>query len=94
MFINTDAGIQAFANKNYKQLGDMITPLFFDPITTPAKNYTSPQDDATGTQMSPYRNVGFPHEYAVSGWFKWTPMVNRQEWHQMFRLTINSPGSL
>jgi hypothetical protein len=36
-------------------------------------------------------NIGFPTEYAVSGWYKWTPLVDRSEWHQMFRLTINNP---
>lgn len=31
----------------------------------------------------------FPHEYAVSGWFRWDG-VYAADWHMVYRLTINS----
>jgi hypothetical protein len=92
MFINDNAQLTAFMTKTYLQLGDLNTTIFYDPITAPPAVYTTPQND-TGKQLT-MNNVMFPTEYAVSGWFKWTPTTLRSEWHEMFRLTVNSPADL
>lgn len=93
MFINSQADLQAYVTKNYLQLGDLNTTKFFDPITTPAVVYTTPTNDTNGKMLT-INNIQFPTEYAVSGWFKWTPTTVRSEWHEMFRLTVNSPSDL
>lgn len=74
-------------------MGDLNTTKFYDPITTPAAVYTTPTNDTNGKMLT-VSNIQFPTEYAVSGWFKWTPTTLRSEWHEMFRLTINSPSDL
>jgi len=94
MYINTIPAFTAYVQKNFLQFGDISAPLFFDPITSPPMNYTAPANNGNG-KMVAMNNIGFPTEYAVSGWYKWTPMTSgRSEWHEMFRLTINSPTDL
>ena len=51
-------------------------------------------DFAPGQGTEEYRAVGgadasFPHEYSVSGWFKWVGPYTA-DWHLVFRLTNNN----
>lgn len=44
-----------------------------------------------------YKAVGddksmFPQEYAISGWFKWSP-VAQAAWHNIFRVQIKTPST-
>lgn len=39
------------------------------------------------------KNPKFPHEYAVSGWFKWTQPQKQDDWHVGFRVQINTPST-
>lgn len=38
------------------------------------------------------KEVKFPGEYAISGWFKWKPTA-QQPWHNLFRVQIKTPSS-
>lgn len=49
------------------------------------------QGDVRGSEIGGGENA-FPHDYSVSGWFRWTPMDNQREWHFAFRLTMNEPS--
>jgi hypothetical protein len=35
--------------------------------------------------------ASFPHEYAVSGWFRWKSIPNQQAWHIVFNLGSIEP---
>lgn len=67
-------------------LSELTNSVLVDSLIARDKG-TDPIEKTVGSETT-----RFPHEYAISGWFKWTPTA-QEAWHNVFRVNLKSPST-
>ncbi|CAD8140693.1 unnamed protein product [Paramecium octaurelia] len=92
VFIDNDEDIQAKLQSMKKIPKDFIPDIVTYKVTTNPIS-RKPEDREVHQIVGTTSTPKFPHEYGISGWFKWTPTDKQQDWHNIFRVQIQTPST-
>lgn len=92
-FVDSVAELKAYLEKQGKRPSELLPSLSTFKVVEDIKQIAFSEKNV---QPKTYggKADSFPHEYSISGWFRFKPFPQQRPWHLAFRVTINNQRDL